>query len=315
MLRTDTGNFNRFLTSLGLVLLAAALVIPYFYFRNTEILSIPDAELREMTETGRTALSDRQDAITSLEPWVVGGAILLALGGGVLLVAGGLRLKSAQESEDEETELRKDRARLELSEMSPAERAAQVAEKASDEIEQERSEAPVVKAGRPPGSWARSEKTIARISERVNVAFQRKDLSGHTFQSQVRIGTASHAIRLDGVFESTHDGDPDVLLETRVASTPRIILKVARSVANDLIAKLTRYQAMTTRPARVWLVYVLRVEPSPDDDPQSLSHAKEILRDAVSPFGDATVITEAEIDQLPELFAETFTVSTPPLRW
>ena len=316
MLRTDTGNFNRFLTSLGLLLLAAALVIPYFYFRNTEVLEIPNADLQRMTYTGKSALTGRQDAIATLEPWVIGGAILLAIGGAFLVVAGGFRLRAAQESEDEETELRKSRTRLELEEMSPAERAEQVTEKAKDEVEQEArgTSTPGIATG---SDWSlrTRQQAITRVSGRLKRAFDAQRLLTHRPKWQVRIGAGSEAIRLEGVFESADEAHPDILLETRVALDPAVIGKVARNVTNDLIAMLSRYRAATKRPARAWLVFVIPDESSVPLAADALDRARESLQAAVGRFGEAAVVNEAEIDSLPELFEQQFSPPNPHTFW
>ena len=58
MFRTDTGNFNRFLTSLGLLMILGALLIPYFFFHDTDTLRIPVKELRELTPVAQDAFGN-----------------------------------------------------------------------------------------------------------------------------------------------------------------------------------------------------------------------------------------------------------------
>ncbi|HSS33375.1 MAG TPA: hypothetical protein VLL27_08870 [Solirubrobacterales bacterium] len=96
MLRTDTGNFNRFLTSLGLLLLLAAVLVPYFYFHDTDTLRIPVKELNGLTDVGREALETRQRREADLEVWVLGFAAVLTISGITALWLGGRRLRVAQ---------------------------------------------------------------------------------------------------------------------------------------------------------------------------------------------------------------------------
>ena len=56
MLRAETGSFNRLLTSLGLVLMGVALILPYFYFRSNDTLLIDEAELERLTPVARDAI-------------------------------------------------------------------------------------------------------------------------------------------------------------------------------------------------------------------------------------------------------------------
>lgn len=320
MLRTDTANFNRFLTSVGMLLLAAALVVPYFYFRSTDTLETPASRLDGMTPTGRDALLDRQHAIVSLEVWVVAAAIALALVGAVLVVWGGFRLRAAQESDDEEAALRKKRAELEVEEMTPDEKAEQASEKARTEVAQEvtaggsapreteeagGSEAgPVQRAALD--SWQNRIREINRISTRIEEIFSKTDILGHDLKWQVRIGSASDSVRLDGVFESTGGQVRDVVLETRVSVEPRSLRKNARNIANDLIGKLARYQAITGRPCEGWLVVVVPDESESALMPDGHGRAMDSLRSAMGSFGDVSLTYERDLESLPGRFIELF---------
>jgi len=126
--RADTGNFNRFLTSIGLLLLAAALLIPYFYFRDSDTLRIPNAELRELTPTAQQALERRQHRSADLEIPVLVLSVLLAGGGIAALFFGGKRLRIAQGKEDEAIERQARREDYEMQQLS------------ADEVEMKRDE-------------------------------------------------------------------------------------------------------------------------------------------------------------------------------
>jgi hypothetical protein len=322
--RPDTGNFNRFLTSLGLLMLGASLVIPYFYFRNTEILVIPAAELHDLTPRGRSAILSRQDAIAAFEPWVVGLAAFLALAGLVLLVVGALRLRSAQVMEDEESALRRKRARLEVEEMSPAEQEQTKVEKAKTEVAEEgmvqapepspraatESEPPAEGAApviRPDWrtSWSSRVAVISRISDRVNEALRDLETPPYEFKWQVRIGSAGDELRLDGLFESQMFERPDVVLSNRLMADPTVARKNARNLANDMIATLSRYEALTRRRAQGWIINVLPEESGVEMN-ADLSQAFDPLRRALAGFGYVTVIREAELDSLPVIFRQNF---------
>jgi hypothetical protein len=128
VLRTDTGNFNRFLTSLGLLCLIAAFLVPYFYFRDTDILELSKGELRELTPSARDSLEARQHRIGDLELPVVGLSIVSAFAGLGLLVMGGRRLRVAQDKEDAALDRRAKREDYEIEKLS------------HDEVEKKRDE-------------------------------------------------------------------------------------------------------------------------------------------------------------------------------
>lgn len=317
MLRADTGSFNRLLTSLGLLALGAALVIPYFFFRNTSTLEISKSELQGMTAVGRRALLDRQDAIVTLEPWVIVGAIALALVGAGLVLAGALRLRAAQQSDDEESELRRARARLEFEEMSPAEQEERDSQRAQEEEAEEELQAAKASAqstARAPTPAEASPlsppnriQIVRRISASIGARFEAQELSGYSFRSQVRIGTNLDQLRLDGVFDSDNPSrSPDVLLDIRVAYQPSSLRNLARLRSNELIAVSTRYQAMTKRPVQGWLIMVIPTEVE-ETTAQAMEREGVLgLTEALRSFGRATLVREREITQLPGSFRDLF---------
>jgi hypothetical protein len=119
--RPDTGNFNRLLTSLGIGLLLASLVVPYFFFHDTNVLLIPKTKLLGLTDTARQAIESRQAALSNLEVavWIFAG--LLFAGGVVLLLIGSLRLRVLQGKEDERLEIGTKREGAELEQLNPDE--------------------------------------------------------------------------------------------------------------------------------------------------------------------------------------------------
>lgn len=278
-----------------------------------------------MTSLGRNAVLERQSAIADLEPWVIAGAALLATSGIVLLVAGGARLKAAQESEDEETELRKDRARLEMSSLSPEERAEKVVEKAREGQQTESADhVPAPKAATRPhdveeraagaqtsssalsDSWRRRREAVERIEDAIEAVFRTSTVPTHRLKLQVKISSTIDTIQLDGVFEANDEGQPDVVLKTRVVFDPSFIRKTARPVSDELVAQSSRYQAMTRRAADGWLVTVVPAESEADMKPATLDKATESLNTALGPLGKASVVREAELNDLPRFFATHF---------
>jgi hypothetical protein len=295
-------------------------VIPYFYFRNTEVLGFSSTELKTMTPTGRGAILDRQAAIASLEVWVVGAAILIGAIGLLLLVMGALRLRSAQVREDEESDLRRNRAQLEYEEMSPSEQEEKNTEQAAVEVAEERSGATLggvssdaEESGQAPqvttvDSWRQRADVIARVSSAVERAFRDREIGPYTLKWQVRIGSANDEIRLDGVFERDEPRYRDVILKIRVVPYPSFLLKSARSTANDLVATLERYKVLTGRRANGWILAVVPSE-STGASSEEISKGIQSLRRAIGPWVEATLINEDEIEELPEVFAQIFNSS------
>lgn len=336
MLRTDTGNFNRFLASLGLLLLAAALLIPYFYFQNTEILRIHETELNQLTGTGKATLEDRQDAIAALEPWVISASVLLGLLGIALLIIGGRGLKAAQTSEEEETELRKKRAQAEIRTMSPEEREQKVEEQVQEELpSREAFEAGLRRTPQetavgedmprggdaPPGTSEaitsrvrRQRAALRRIEERFDEVFAERELPTHQFKSHLKISTMRDSIAVDGLFEAQVDQVDNVLLDLRTAPrNPDLVRRNSRNLTNELIALLSRYRWITMQPAVGWLVEVIPTDWVDRFSDAQREMAASTLQHALGEFGKATLVAEGEMASLPDIFLENFGAGTA--RW
>jgi hypothetical protein len=324
MPRPDTGNFNRFLTSMGLVLLVAALVIPYFFFQNTDTLRIPARDLDALTATGREVLAGRQDAIAALEPWVLGFSGALAAVGVGLLVVGGRRLRLAQVSEEEEDELRKSRARAEIRRLSPEQledKRDEIARVAVEERAKEpqpkptasaRSEAvsPTISRPRPARSavnegdrrYRERRVAIERIEEKLLSAFSADELDSHSFLSNIVVGPLGpqNPIEVDGLFQAKDEkAYKDVLLEIRLWSESAG--RAVRTSSESLLAAVARYQAVMDRRAVGWLLMVV---PEDAETAQGLHLLEKKLTQWITPAGIATVLPEDQLQRAPRWFED-----------
>jgi hypothetical protein len=304
MLRADTGNYNRFLTSLGLAMWGAALVIPYFFFRDTETLEVTTAKLRKLTPTGREALEGRQDALVTLEPVVIGTVVLLVLAGAALLFVGGRRLRSAQESEEEENELRKSRTRAEIRQMSPE----QLADKQDQEAREAAEEAPKP----PPGKrvnladvrYRELRDAIERVEDRIAKELGSSEFETHDFLPNVRITSSKFtgSLEIDGLFEAKdQSAHKDIVLGVKVVAPRRGIAGLADQLVNELLATVAKYEAIFEQPALGWLVVVI---PEMKQRLESLEEIRRRLRDAAAPAGAVTVVREDELPTLAPQFRE-----------
>lgn len=325
MLRPDTGNYNRFLTSLGLLLLAAALIVPYFYFQSTDTLRIPAKELNALTETSKDTLEGRQDAIAAMELFVVGFSAALAACGVFLLVFGGRRLRSAQVSEEEEDELRKSRARAEIRQLSPRRLEEKRDEQAKEAVAGsappdsakdgavagQRADAgaqgqPSIQPDAQPREreerYRRRREAIVRIEERIAEVLADETLPHHKFFSNVRVTStkSSQRIELDGLFEAVDEKTHrDVIVEVRLWQD-NAMPAPPRRFGEQLLGTVARYQAVLERPAVGWLLIVVPREEQPTKI--SPEQVQRRLGDWFGPAAVATVIEEEGLAGLPMRF-------------
>lgn len=315
MLRTDTGNFNRFLTSLGLLLLLAALLIPYFYYRNTDVLRISQEELQSMTISASQSVEARQRRIADLEVPVAVFSILLGCGGVAALILGGRRLRTAQSKEDEAIDRRAKREDYEIRNLSTDEVEEKLDEQAREAASEASVPAPVLQeegAGAPPlrlrtPGEARLE--IARVEESLRQSLEGYESERYGFRAGVKIVSESRGsppLSIDGLFEGRSSGRPDVALELKVTRlTVRGLQYRARMFVDPLLALLARYKQLTGRTVLGWLVVVIPEgsERKPDDERGNIALTFER---EMAGLGKCVVINEAELELLPRIFGANF---------
>jgi len=314
MFRTDTGNFNRFLTSLGLLLLVGALLVPYFYFHDTETLRIPKAELKGLTPVSREALETRQRRQAGLEDWVLGFAVVLAGGGFGFLWFGGRRLRTAQGKEDAAVDRKAKRDDVEIEQMSQAEveekREVQARESVEQEAVSKQVEPPpfaAAPAQKNPADqrYRENREAIQRIEGRIKDSLPQAIPEQYEFLNDVKTVRGSQQLRLDGLFRAHSREGTDVLLELKVTRRATSVGMVGRSASDQLLALILRYQQVTIRKCLGWLVLVIQedAEAHPSVD---LAALEKRLNEALLDMAKASILREHELDRLPILFDELF---------
>jgi hypothetical protein len=315
MLRTDTGNFNRFLSSIGLLLILGALLVPYFYFHDTDTLRISRHELGGLTNVGREALETRQKRTSDLEIPVLILAGALALSGIAGLMAGGKRLRQAQVKEDAAIDRKARRDDTEIEQMSESEVEERRDEQALEAVQQDAAAAdqatpeqprPAIRAETDVQDLIAQNRTaIARIENELRAILSRATFKAHDFFPEVKTARQGQQIVLDGLFRAHSRDGGDVVLELKVVSQSRSLRRSVRNTADAVLAHVTRYRAISSRPASAWLLVVLPedVEEPALDERREL---EDLLGSSLIGMGRATILNERDLLELPSRFVGLF---------
>jgi hypothetical protein len=218
-LRAEYGHFYKWLTSIGLVLIAASVALPWFVHQAADALTIPGAELATYTETARRVLESRQadlEFVQSLLPWLV--VFVLTLGIGVSYF-GLIGWKQRQDKVDQSEDIDLAKKQLEIEQLTEHEsdekRQAEVLEEVASiaDGDTEPAQAP---SGVSPVSARMEELKILeeQTSDLLTQAF------GSTHQVVARVGIKTAAgirIRVDAVAQ-----DSDGLWSAVVQDTIRV---------------------------------------------------------------------------------------------
>jgi len=329
VLRADTGNFNRFLTSIGLLLIAGALLIPYFYFRDSETLQITKAELRGLTPTAREALERRQRRSADLEVPVIVFSILLFSGGIGALILGGKRLRIAQAKEDDAIERQARREDYEFQRLSADEVEIKRDQQAREAVREskggglrpdpkrdeesmllrgksQQTPAPGKNRSRNPADvrYQEMRQEIARIEEETKQILEHLELDRFDYFSELQIVQAGGRRRLsvDGLFQAKVPNQPDIALELSVTRIPQ---RRASNDADQLLARTVRYRELTGRDALGWLLFVIPKKEAPEDEPD-WSELEKKYGDLLVGLGKCSIVREQDLDEIPSRFKAIF---------
>jgi len=296
MPRADTANFNRFLTSLGLLLVAVSLLGPYFYFHNVDLLRISRKELAMLNEEGRKAILGRQSTLVDMEKPVIGLAILMFAGGCVCLGAGGWRLWRQQVKEDAAIDRQAQLDNFKINKQTEAEKRERL-EIQAKEVADARGEDRL--------DLQESRLAVGRTDERLNESLASATFDSYEFLSDVTVlgEDPGDQIAVDGLFNSDRADLPDVVFEQKlVVGDP---IERLQHYVDAAVIQLGEYRRLTRKAAVIWLVLVLANEGTElsknlRDDIQSQ------FDDAMGVLGRATLLTEDELASAPERFQALF---------
>jgi hypothetical protein len=291
-LRADTGSYSRLLVSLGLLAIAVSFVVPWLFMRETKVLSISQTDLNGLTPRGRHVLEDRQDLIDALQPVAPWFSLLFVSLGGASLALGMKRMRLQQQWQDRQLQAETRKAEASIEEQSEE----QQEERVREEVETDRELAPAELATgdlaqRPPIDRSRAIAATRAIETEVLNLIESRKSDAYDFVSHPRIRGSGSDLLMDGLLRNL-SGGVDVVVE--VKRQQRANLHLPQIVADQLLSRVARYEAITGRKAVGWLVLVIDGEANDED----MARLHDRLEDSLRPLGHADVIPRDNLDSL-----------------
>jgi hypothetical protein len=301
----DSQSFTRLTTSLGLLFCALAIAVPALILRDTGVLRISQRELNGLTPVARQEVERRQRLSRDLgeKAWPLGAGF--AFVGFALLVYSLPRLRKQEaklerRSDIELEQLLGQQGEAERDEILTREAREEVLASATASLPDDESLGEIDDGdevdGEPasvPDLMAALEATLAAVKDDVQqveeAVLDRLEAivpRWFTMRRYPRVGT----LQLDALLSSHVDQLPDVIVEVK-APRDRVLGARARDAADRGIALAARYQVITGRPARSWVILALNidVQPALSDAPIGAD-----LPDTV----EVSVISRDELDRL-----------------
>ncbi len=308
--RPEVQTFTRFLLSAGVFLCVAAVVVPTFVLRETDVLRIERGELARLTPVARVELERRQRVARDLghaAPFVAGGLLVSGL---VLVVVALPGMRRRERTDDEVAVASLEKLLADVQPQSAGDRDQAIAADAieAQAVERKAAEAPLgeraphapVSPPTPPApapSAAPRTADVDRVSharlveERVLARLAAVTTAAYEYRANVKLLRAeSSPLLLDGLLAARDANVQDVIVEIKSTRAPHV---TAMRGMSQLVALVERYGMRTGRAACGWLVVV-----ADDETPDRALAVRHPLDPELQSRFELTAIRESQIDEL-----------------
>jgi hypothetical protein len=133
MNKPEYSDLYKFIVSIGVILLALAIILPWLFLRESFNTEIKASDITELTQTAQTLIVIRQNTALWFVQNLIWISLIPAISGFVLLTGGLFLWQRKQKILDQKDVLETEKLKLEIKKMSPE----QIAAKAINEVAQE----------------------------------------------------------------------------------------------------------------------------------------------------------------------------------
>ncbi|TDO24639.1 hypothetical protein [Pedobacter duraquae] len=237
MEKIEYGDVNKFLVSIGLILIVLSFIIPYYSLKEDFGVYLENSKIMQLQPHMQILILRKQMQVAFLQDIIPYISILL-FSGGVLISQWGLcRWFKRQKSIDEKFDTELAKSKLELTAMSPVE----VFEKAQNEVDE--IEAANTEESQTPTS-NNSLIEYLKVEERVYNLFKNNRNKNFETYSQMRLGQ----IEIDIVMASKSSAFLDRIIEIKYYQTNFNHYVVDKALV-QLNNKIIYYKSNTNRNA------------------------------------------------------------------
>jgi len=203
----EYGDFYKFIVSVGIALLIAAVLLPWLFLREPFDLLVDANQITHLTPAAQAILASRQLLLARafhFVPWISGTLFIV----GLALSIGGLLLwRPRQAIRDQSEDLDLEKRRRELKSMSAEQRDAKI----EADIVQERGAPPPAPERTLSAELVSSTGHIRRLEQELHHRIKACVGSSYDVRVNQRLGAAEY----DVILNSNIQGAPDVIIELK----------------------------------------------------------------------------------------------------
>lgn len=260
MQKIDYGDINKFLVSIGLVLIALAVLTPYLYLKEDFGLYIEQSKIDQMQEPIKELITEKQNQVIKFQifiPWVSLSFFLLGL---TSTIIGLVRWFKRQSKIDEKFDKELQKLDLEITSLTPEEKEEKAKQEVEEieSVEQQVTSSPVVK----PSTHSDYVKAYMQIEKGITEVFENYKSPNFDVLSQQRIG---NRYEIDILLQAKTKRFLDRIVEIKYFRN-RLSLKIIRDTISRLNTQISYYNQASNRRVVPVLLIVYSKETTTADD-------------------------------------------------
>lgn len=260
MQKIDYGDINKFLVSIGLVLIALAVLTPYLYLKEDFGLYIEQSKIDQMQEPIKELITEKQNQVIKFQifiPWVSLSFFLLGL---TSTIIGLVRWFKRQSKIDEKFDKELQKLDLEITSLTPEEKEEKAKQEVEEieSVEQQVTSSPVVK----PSTHSDYVKAYMQIEKGITEVFENYKSPNFDVLSQQRIG---NRYEIDILLQAKTKRFLDRIVEIKYFRN-RLSLKIIRDTISRINTQISYYNQASNRRVVPVLLIVYSKETTTADD-------------------------------------------------
>lgn len=250
--RIEYGDINKFLVSIGLVLISLSVVSPYLYLTQDFGINMEKSKFERLQEPVKNIILDKQEKVELLKNLFYIIPIILLIGGIISIWIGLLRWSKRQIKIDEKFDKEVDKLTIEIESLSPEERE----EKVKKEIRQIQNEEQITKISTSEELGADVFREYIAVEEAVTQVFKNYKSKNFDVLAQQRLGKK---FEVDIFLKSKSPKFADRIVEIKYFKQ-KISGAIIESTLRQLNAYIKYYKNFTHKPVVPVLIVVYHID-------------------------------------------------------
>lgn len=260
----EYGHLYKFAVSLGLLMVALGLALPWLVLRESGSLLIPESELDALTPRARRVLLHKQGD----QEWIAGNYRYASLGLVVTGLAVGsfgfLKWARRQSVADEIEDTQRDTAQVQLRRLTPSETSERLDQESAEVLAEESAPPGVEESGERQRRFAYVRKKIERVEQHVLGVLSAEFQSTHQVLPQVRMPTGAGTVPVDALLVAVSPHDTSYVVEIKFlqGAHPEAIVNRLGDAIGKLMFAAKSSAFLPGRPVAGIVILVMAEEPT-----------------------------------------------------